>query len=75
MARGVDAVVDAVSRQSATDSLDTLAFMGHIVYISGAPDFTKIKPFTKSVSYHEIALGAAHQSGDLKAQKDLDNNR
>ncbi|PLS15821.1 zinc-binding alcohol dehydrogenase [Bacillus sp. M6-12] len=69
--RGVDAVVDAVSRQSATDSLDTLAFLGHIVFISGAPDFTKIKPFTKSVSYHEIALGAAHQSGSHKAGQDL----
>lgn len=69
--RGVDAVVDAVSRQSATDSLDMLAFMGHIVFISGAPDFTKIIPFTKSVSYHEIALGAAHQSGDVKAENDL----
>jgi NADPH:quinone reductase len=69
--RGVDAVVDAVSRQSATDSLDTLAFLGHLVYISGAPDFTKIKPFTKSVSYHEMALGAAHQSGSHKAQEDL----
>jgi NADPH2:quinone reductase len=69
--RGVDAVVDAVSRQSATDSLDLLAFLGHIVFISGAPDFTKIKPFTKSVSYHEIALGAAHQSNDDKAEKNL----
>ncbi|MFS0779959.1 zinc-binding dehydrogenase [Neobacillus sp. 3P2-tot-E-2] len=69
--RGVDALVDAVSRQSATDSLDALAFLGHIVFISGAPDFTKIKPFTKSVSYHEIALGAAHQSGSRKAQQDL----
>jgi NADPH:quinone reductase len=69
--RGVDAVVDAISRQSATDSLDLLAFMGHIVFISGAPDFTKIKPFTKSVSYHEIALGAAHQSRDVKAEKNL----
>ncbi|MDQ0200345.1 zinc-binding dehydrogenase [Neobacillus ginsengisoli] len=69
--RGVDTVVDAVSRQSATDSLNMLAFMGHIVFIAGAPDFTIIKPFTKSVSYHEIALGAAHQSGDVKAEKDL----
>lgn len=69
--RGVDAVVDAVSRQSATDSLDLLAFLGHIVFISGAPDFTKIKPFTKSVSYHEIALGAAHHSKDDKAEKNL----
>lgn len=69
--RGVDAVVDAVSRQNATDSLEMLAFLGHIVFISGAPDFTKIQPFTKSVSYHEIALGASHQSGDVKAEKDL----
>jgi NADPH:quinone reductase len=69
--RGVDAVIDAVSRQSATDSLDMLTFLGHIVYISGAPDFTKIKPFTKAISFHEIALGAAHQSGDVKAERDL----
>lgn len=69
--RGVDAVVDAVSRQSATDSLDALAFMGHIVYIAGAPDFTKVTPFTKVVSYHEIALGAAHQSNDERSEKDL----
>jgi NADPH:quinone reductase len=69
--RGVDAVVDAVSRQSATDSLDALAYMGHMVYIAGAPDFTKVKPFTKVVSYHEIALAAAHQSNDMVAQKDF----
>lgn len=69
--RGVDAVIDAVSRQSATDSLDALAFMGHLVYIAGAPDSTKVTPFTKSVSYHEIALGAAHQSCDIRAEKDL----
>ncbi len=69
--RGVDAVVDAVSRQSATEALDMLAYMGHIVYIAGAPDFTKIKPFSKVISYHEIALGAGHQSNDLRAQKDF----
>ncbi|QWC22255.1 zinc-binding dehydrogenase [Bacillus haikouensis] len=69
--RGVDAVIDAVSRQSATDALDMLAYMGHIVYIAGAPDFTVVKPFTKVVSYHEIALAAAHQSDDVQAQKDF----
>lgn len=45
--------------------------MGHIVYIAGAPDFTVVKPFTKVVSYHEIALAAAHQSDDIQAQKDF----
>lgn len=69
--RGADAVIDAVSRQSATDSLDALAFMGHIVYIAGPPDFTKIPGFTKVPSYHEIALAAAHQSNDTEAQRDL----
>ncbi|MFC0187532.1 zinc-binding dehydrogenase [Fictibacillus aquaticus] len=68
---GVDAVVDAVSRQSATDSLDALAYMGHIVHIAGAPDYTKTTPFTKVFSYHEIALGAGHQSGDINAEKDF----
>ncbi|WP_394218495.1 zinc-binding dehydrogenase [Halobacillus trueperi] len=68
--KGVDAVVDAVSRDNATASLDFLAFMGHLVYIAGAPDFSKVKPFTNVVSYHEIALGATHQA-DMKSQKDL----
>ncbi|GEN54337.1 zinc-binding dehydrogenase [Halobacillus faecis] len=68
--KGVDAVVDAVSRDNATASLDFLAFMGHLVYIAGAPDFTKVKPFTTVVSYHEIALAAAHRA-DVESQKDL----
>ncbi|PFN79158.1 hypothetical protein COJ85_30930 [Bacillus sp. AFS076308] len=59
--------MDAVSRQSATDSLEILSFQGHIVFICETPDFTKkkIKSYTKAVSYHEIALGAAQQFGDL----------
>ncbi|TDL78900.1 zinc-binding dehydrogenase [Peribacillus frigoritolerans] len=68
---GVDAVLDTVSRQNATDSLDCLAFNGRIAYIAGAPDFTKVKPFTKAISYHEIALGAVHQSNNIEQQKDL----
>lgn len=69
--QGVDAVVDTVSRQSSTASLDMLGYMGHIVYISGPPEFTKIPGFTKVPSYHEIALGAAYQQGGVKAEKDL----
>ncbi|GAA3332910.1 hypothetical protein GCM10020331_094860 [Ectobacillus funiculus] len=71
---GVDAVVDAVSRQSATDSLDALAFFWDTLffYIRCTRFYKKIKLFLqKSVSYHEIALGAAHQSGSHKAQQDL----
>ena len=69
--RGVDAVVDSNSGKNATESLEYLAFMGHLVYIAGAPDFTRVRPFSKVVSYHEIALGAAHQSGDKRAEQDL----
>lgn len=68
---GVDAVLDTVSRQNATESLDVLAFNGRIAYIAGAPDFSKVNPFTKALSYHEIALGAAHASQNLRAQMDL----
>lgn len=69
--RGVDAVVDSIGKENATNSLDALAYMGHLVYIADAPDFTKIAPFTKVISYHEIALGAGHTSGDLQAQRDF----
>lgn len=69
--RGVDAVVDAVSRQSATEALGMLTYSGHIVYIAGAPDYSMVKPFTKAISFHEIALGAVHQHGDHQSQGDL----
>ncbi|MCA1011150.1 zinc-binding dehydrogenase [Halobacillus halophilus] len=68
--RGVDAVVDTVSSQNATESLGYLAHMGHLVYIAGAPDFSKVKPFTQVISYHEIALGAIHKA-DMQSQEDL----
>ncbi|MEE6450795.1 zinc-binding dehydrogenase [Gottfriedia acidiceleris] len=69
--RGVDAVLDTVSRVNATDSLDYISYGGHIAYIAGAPDFSKIKPFTQVISYHEIALNAVHHRNDLIAQQDL----
>lgn len=69
--RGVDAVIDAVSRQSATEAIDMLAFLGHVVFIAGTPDFSQVKPFTKAISFHEIALSPVHQHGDYLSQKDL----
>jgi len=68
---GVDVVLDTISSQSATEGLSMLAFGGHLLCISGLPDFSVLVPFTKSPSIHEIALGAAHSSGDRKAQEDL----
>ncbi|GIM45424.1 alcohol dehydrogenase [Collibacillus ludicampi] len=69
--RGVDVVVDTVSGQSATAGLEMLAFNGRLVCIAGFPDFSKIRPFSKAVSIQEVALGAAHLSGDRVAQEDL----
>ncbi|MGI1812206.1 zinc-binding dehydrogenase [Priestia sp. TGN 0903] len=69
--RGVDAVLDTVSAKNATDSLDMIAYRGHLAHIAGAPDYTKVKPFTKVISYHEVALNAAHHIDDMMAQADL----
>ncbi|MED1205798.1 zinc-binding dehydrogenase [Heyndrickxia acidicola] len=68
---GVDAVLDTVSRDSATASLDMIAYNGHIAHIAGAPDYSRIKPFTKVISYHEVALNAIHHNHDRIAEKDL----
>lgn len=69
--RGVDAVLDTVSAKNATDSLDMIAYRGHLAHIAGTPDYTKVKPFTKVISYHEVALNAAHHIDDTIAQADL----
>ncbi|WP_054953464.1 zinc-binding dehydrogenase [Flaviflexus massiliensis] len=69
--RGVDAVIDTVSAESATENLSILVHGGGLVSIAGRPDGSVIEPFTYAVSLHEIALGAAHSHGDEKAQADL----
>ncbi len=69
--RGVDAVVDTISSESATASIEMLAFGGGIACVAGMLDCARIPPFSKAISVHEIALGGAHLSGDIPAQKDL----
>ncbi|WNB92822.1 zinc-binding dehydrogenase [Bacillus sp. NEB1478] len=68
---GVDAVLDTVSRQNATDSLKSIAFNGRIAFIAGNPDYSAVKPFSQALSFHEIALGAVHFSNHINQQKDL----
>jgi NADPH:quinone reductase len=53
--RGVDAVIDTVSSENATRSLDALAFNGRIAFVAGKPDYNVVKPFTKALSFHEVA--------------------
>ncbi|OOE14278.1 zinc-binding dehydrogenase [Fictibacillus arsenicus] len=68
---GVNAVLDTVSRDNATQSLQSIAFNGRIAFIAGNPDYSSVKPFSQALSFHEIALGAAHFSNNWEAQKDL----
>ncbi len=69
--RGADLILNTVGRDVATEDLDRLAFSGHLAYIAGAPDLSGVKPFSLSPSIHEVALGAAHASGDDRAVKNL----
>lgn len=68
---GVDLVLNTVSSAEATKDLDRLAFSGQLAYITGAPDLSNVKPFSLSPSIHEVALGAAHSSGSVRARKNL----
>lgn len=69
--RGVDAIVDTISADNATADLRLLAFGGGIACVVGLPDCSRIKPFQKAVSIHEVSLGAAHLSGDRQAIEEL----
>jgi NADPH:quinone reductase len=69
--RGVDAIIDTVSQATTTEGLEMIAFGGQIVCVDSLPDLSKVRPFAKALSIHEIALGVAHLSGDQKAQEEL----
>lgn len=66
---GVDAVLDAVGSENATSSLAVIAYNGHIAHIAGAPDMSTVKPFTRVISSHEIALNAIHHQNDRKSEE------
>jgi NADPH2:quinone reductase len=69
--RGVDAIVDTLSGESATHGINhLLAFASGIACIAGMPDFSKV-PWGRAPSVHDLALGAAHASGDRRAQGEL----
>lgn len=69
--RGLDYVVDTIGGETATKSIDYLAFGGQIVCIVDLPDFSRLRFFEKGISIHEVSLGAAHLNGDLKAEVHL----
>ena len=69
--RGVDHILDTISGESATKSLQLLAFNGSIASLNDLPDSKAVVPFERAVSIHEIALGGAYLSKDRIAQEDL----
>ncbi len=42
-----------------------------MAFIAGAPDFSIGQSLGIALSYHSIALGGAHQSGNVNEQHDL----
>jgi len=68
--RGVDAVVDTISGESATAGTKMLAFGGGLTAVAGLPDFTQV-PFHKALSIHRIMLGGAYFNGGYDAQAEL----
>lgn len=62
--RGVDAIIDLVSAESATQLLPLLRHNGHIVCVVGRPSDSTLPPWGKAISIHDVALGFAYQHGD-----------
>jgi NADPH2:quinone reductase len=68
---GVDAVIDVVGHESATQALDLLAFGSGLVCVEALPDFSRWRMFDRAISVHEIFLGGAHFSENPRAKADL----
>jgi NADPH:quinone reductase len=69
--RGVDVVLNTIGAESAAADISNLAYNGHLICVAGLPDTLQINAWERSLSVHSIALGGAHTSGDLLAQRDL----
>lgn len=62
--RGVDAVIDLVSADSAAALLPLLRHNGAIVCVVGRPAERHMPAWGKAISVHDVALGFAYQHGD-----------
>ncbi|QQL44889.1 alcohol dehydrogenase catalytic domain-containing protein [Sulfuriroseicoccus oceanibius] len=65
------AAFDAVGGKNAAMVVPCLMANGHIVCIQDRIPSPVDAPFTRTISYHEIALGALHEYGDREAWKEL----
>jgi NADPH:quinone reductase len=69
--RGVDVIINTISAESANRDIDNLSYNGHLICVADLPDMSCINFHKRSISIHTIALGGAHTSGDIIAQRDL----
>ncbi|WP_250518360.1 alcohol dehydrogenase catalytic domain-containing protein [Caballeronia sp. ATUFL_M1_KS5A] len=58
------AVIDSVSGSHAARLAPSLRASGHLVCIQGRADTWRCAPFGRTLSLHEVALGALHLHGD-----------
>lgn len=68
---GVRAVIDTIGGHSTIQAFSMIDYFGEIVCVAGLPDSDKIPHFEKSFSLHEIAIGAAFTSENVRAQTEL----
>jgi NADPH:quinone reductase-like Zn-dependent oxidoreductase len=66
---GLDAIIDTVSAQSATQGLPLLRHAGHLVSIAGRPDLSTIPEFGLAPTVSEVALGAAYTFGGFEGRR------
>ncbi|XXD10109.1 alcohol dehydrogenase catalytic domain-containing protein [Klebsiella sp. R445] len=62
-----DVIIDSSSSESYLWLCRGLVANGHFVAILGRPESWPCKPFTRTFSLHEVALGALHIYGDVRA--------
>ncbi|QCP62383.1 zinc-binding dehydrogenase [Pantoea sp. SO10] len=65
------AVIDAVGPEHAEKLADSLLANGHLVCIQGRVAQWPCAAFGRSLSLHEVALGALHQTGNTEQWRDL----
>ncbi|HGQ7767866.1 TPA: zinc-binding dehydrogenase [Pseudomonas aeruginosa] len=66
-----DAVIDTVNVQHAEWLAPSLRANGHLVCVQDRLSASPVPPFTRTLSLHEVALGASHAFGDDRSWREL----
>lgn len=66
-----DAVVDTISATHAAWLAPALRVNGHLVCVQDRLAAPVVPPFTRTLSVHEVALGASHVFGDMRTWQEL----